>query len=204
MIFINKDFPMKTKNILIIALLLLSFWNISLLITKKTNQSKLKFIDYYSDLKYKEFPVSDLEFKEKKNVKNKIQNKFNIYLLFSMSGCQACLKRQVKRLKNISIKYNNILHIYAVNIDSTKKGLLYLFKKTYGGGFILSNVKRSIIPFTKINEVPALFFTTKDNIVLDLNIPESRYYSNRYFYKNVELILDNVKHLTEGRKTDFD
>ena len=197
---------MKNKKIIFISLAILIIWNILLLLSKNgndNNDNHNKFSEFTKDFRYKRFPVENIDFLD--NKEEKIYNGgFNLYLLFSMQECQACLKKQLTILKNYSKKYKGFLNIYAVSVDPSKLRSAYIFKKTYNTGLNICYLDKSIGKFLKTDEVPFLFFTTRENIILDLNVPETRYYSNKNFYKNVELILNNVKSLKVKGKNDQD
>jgi len=139
-----------------------------------------------SDLIGSQFPINLIKLWIEPEDTLPKQKRFKIYYLFSMQGCQQCLKEEHQELLKLQTKFHDILNVHAICVDSVGKNI-FLFNELYDHNFFLYSSSPNLLNVLDINKTPAIIFTNFNNVIykvyidkLDDDIYRKKFYITIY------------------------
>lgn len=149
--------------ILIIILILINLYQIFINYSIK---AKINSLNETSDLINTQFPINLIKLQIEPEDTLLKKKQYKLFYLFSMQDCQQCLKNEYSEfLLKLQSKFNKILSIHIICIDSIPKNI-YLFYELYEPvKFFLYSSSPNLLKTIKITNFPAIIFTDFNNII---------------------------------------
>lgn len=188
---------MKKIDVTTVIIILLVFLNLYQIYVNKNLEKTMKSNEAgVYNFNGQKFPISLIKpLPDKINdIKSDFElDKYNIYALISMQGCQACVKVENDEWERIFNNYSDFINIHVICIDSIFANIIS-YKQSYGSNFYLYYTDSKLIKKLNINKTPAVFFTTSTGVIIysytaDINNVKKR----NSFYNTIEnIIRDNI------------